>query len=46
MVLKHFNKHNTQYKEYDELINIGLLGLYNGIINYDKDKGDSEMSYY
>ena len=46
VVLKHFNKHHTQYKEYDELINIGLFGLYNGIITYDKDKGASEMSYY
>ena len=46
VVLKHFNKYHTQYKEYDELINIGLFGLYNGIINYDKDKGASEMSYY
>lgn len=46
VVLKHFNKHHTQYKEHDELINIGLFGLYNGIITYDKDKGASEMSYY
>ena len=46
VVLKHFNKHHTQYKEYDELINIGLFGLYNAIITYDKDKGASEMSYY
>ena len=46
VVLKHFNKHNTQYKEYDELINIGLFGLYNAIITYDKDRGASEMSYY
>ena len=29
VVLKHFNKHHTQYKEYDELVNIGLFGLYN-----------------
>lgn len=46
VVLKHFNKYHTQYKEYDELVNIGLFGLYNGIITYDKDKGASEMSYY
>ena len=46
VVLKHFNKHHTQYKEYDELINIGLFGLYNAIITYDKEKGASEMSYY
>ena len=46
VVLKHFNKHNTQYKEYDELINIGLFGLYNAINTYDKDRGASEMSYY
>ena len=44
VVLKHFNKHHTQYKEYDELINIGLFGLYNAIIPYDKDKGASEMA--
>ena len=46
VVLKHFNKYHTQYKEYDELINIGLFGLYNAIITYDKDRGASEMSYY
>lgn len=46
VVLKHFNKYHTQYREYDELVNIGLFGLYNGIITYDKDKGASEMSYY
>ena len=46
VVLKHFNKYHTQYKEHDDLINIGLFGLYNGIITYDKDKGASEMSYY
>ena len=46
VVLKHFNKYHTQYREYDELINIGLFGLYNAIITYDKDKGASEMSYY
>ena len=46
VVLKHFNKHHTQYKEYDELINIGLFGLYNAINTYDKDRGASEMSYY
>ena len=46
VVLKHFNKYHTQYREYDELVNIGLFGLYNGIIAYDKDKGASEMSYY
>ena len=32
VVLKHFNKYHTQYREYDELINIGLFGLYNAII--------------
>lgn len=46
VVLKHFNKYHTQYKEYDELINIGLFGLYNAINTYDKDRGASEMSYY
>ena len=46
VVLKHFNKYHTQYREYDELVNIGLFGLYNGIITYDKNKGASEMSYY